>query len=88
MNDLLIKKRKILELTRKELAAMLGVSLSMVEKVEKGTRRASPDLAFKWGKTIGIKETQLFKYFFANKSDIMSDDDQQAATTDGPNPAA
>lgn len=72
MNELLIEKRERAGLTRKQVAESIGVSLSMVEKVEKGTRRASPDLAKKWGKEIGVKETQMFKYFFDNEQDIMS----------------
>ncbi|MEN6567138.1 MAG: helix-turn-helix transcriptional regulator [Veillonellales bacterium] len=72
MNTRLIQKRENCGLSRKELAVSIEVSISTIEKVEKGTRRASPDLALKWGRKIGIKETQLFKYFFINKSDIMS----------------
>ena len=73
MNKLLIGKRENLGLTRKQLAEYMGISISMVEKVEKGTRRASPDLARRWGKRLGIKESQLFEYFFDYQSDIMSD---------------
>lgn len=74
MNELLINSRECVGLTRRQVAERIGVSLSMVEKVEKGTRRASPDLAKKWGREIGVREAQLFKYFFANGSDIMSCD--------------
>ena len=73
MNVLLIQKRENLGFTRKQIADSTGISVSMVEKVEKGTRRASPDLARRWGEQLGIKEGQLFKYFFAHKQDIMSD---------------
>jgi transcriptional regulator with XRE-family HTH domain len=71
VNELLTKARERKRLTRKEMADFLGISLSMVEKVEKGSRRASPDLAKKWGDRLGIKETQLYKYFFAHKADNM-----------------
>jgi len=81
VNELLIQKRENLGFTRKQIAEITRISVSMVEKVEKGTRRASPDLARRWGKQLGIKESQLFKYFFDCQSDIMSDcADQQQAT--------
>lgn len=69
MNELLIKAREKKKLERKELAELLGVSRSMVEKVERGVRRASPDLAKKWGSKLGIKETQIYRYFFTYKPD-------------------
>ena len=64
MRFLLVQKREKAKLERKKLAELLGISRSMVEKVEKGTRRASPSLAKKWGQKIGIPESQLFRYFF------------------------
>lgn len=72
MNDLLIKQRENKKISRKELAEALYISYSMVLKVESGIRRASPDLAKKWGDKIGLKETQLYQYFFAIKPDNMT----------------
>lgn len=53
---------------------MLGISLSMVEKVEKRSRRPSPDLARLWAAMLGIKETQIYKHFFDFKPDNMCRD--------------
>ncbi|HWR06178.1 helix-turn-helix transcriptional regulator [Sporomusa sp.] len=90
MNEILIKARERKGITRKELAEILKISFSMVEKVERGVRRASPDLAKKWGDELGIKESQIYRYFFVIKpdnmcqSDVSNNDleviDQQAAT--------
>ncbi len=71
MNQLLIKRREQKKKSRKELAFLLKISKSMVEKVERGVRRASPDLAKKWGTELGLKEAQLYKYFFASEPDNM-----------------
>lgn len=71
MNELLINLRESKNISRKELANFLGISLSMVEKVERGVRRVSPDLAIKWGNKLGLKETQLYQYFFTYKPDNM-----------------
>lgn len=79
MRSLLVQKREKVKVERKKLAEFLGISRSMVEKVEKGTRNASPSLAKKWGQKIGIPESQLFRYFFDKQSDNMSDDPNSAA---------
>ncbi|MCE5286965.1 MAG: helix-turn-helix domain-containing protein [Pelosinus sp.] len=50
MNELLIKRREKKKISRSKLAEILNISHSMVEKVERGVRRASPDLAREWGK--------------------------------------
>lgn len=84
MNELLVNKRVKKNISRTGLAELLGVSLSMIIKVEKGSRTASPNLAKRWGEKIGIKETQLYKYFFNNRLDDKSNcsdgmQDEQAA---------
>lgn len=79
MRNSLVEKRKKAKVLRKQLAELLGISLSMVEKVEKGTRTASPSLAKRWGQKIGIPETQLFRYFFDKQSDNMSGNPDSAA---------
>lgn len=72
VNDLLVKARENKRLSRKELAEALEISVSMVAKVENCIRRASPDLACRWAEKLGIKETQLYKYFFDYKPDYKS----------------
>jgi len=71
MNELLVKARENKKLSRKELAESLGISLSMVHKVESGSRRVSPNLAKKWGDKLDIEETHFYRYFFAEQPDIM-----------------
>lgn len=86
MNQLLIKRREKKKKSRQELAILLNISKSMVEKVERGVRRASPDLAKKWGDVLGLKEAHLYKYFFALKPDNMC---KKCKTVDsGPDSAA
>ena len=81
MNGLLVESREKKKITRKKLAEVLSISISMVEKVENGSRRASPDLARRWGNALGIKETQLYKYFFTEKQDNMSSDNPDLPRT-------
>ncbi len=52
-----------------ELAKALDVSKSMVEKVEKGTRRASIDLAKRWAKFLNIAD--IWGAFYADPTDNM-----------------
>lgn len=82
MNSKLIDLREAKDISRTELSRILEISRSMIEKVERGTRRASPDLAKKWGLLLGLKESQLYHYFFANKPDNM------CKTSSDPNSAA
>lgn len=56
-------------MTRKELSTRLHISFSMIEKVERGVRRASPDLAKGWANELGIDEEKIYKYFFAYTPD-------------------
>ena len=79
MRTILIEKRKKSNIERQELADFLGISLSTVEKVEKGTRNPSPGLAKRWGQKIGIPDSQLFRYFFDDQSDNMSENPNSAA---------
>ena len=79
MRTLLVEKRKQANVSRKDLAVFLGISLSMVEKVEKGTRTASPTLAKKWGHKVGVPDSQLFRYFFDEQSDNISGEPDSAA---------
>jgi len=72
MNFSLIDEREKKKISPSELAGCLGISLSMVYKVEKGVRRASPSLAKKWANKLGIKEKYIFKYFFSDNPDNMS----------------
>lgn len=71
MNYSLIRLRKKKKISRKELSELVEISESMIEKVERGTRRASPDLARNWGRVLGLEESQLYQYFFTEKPDIM-----------------
>lgn len=82
MNNLLIDAREKKGITRRELADFLEISLSMVEKVEKGIRQASPGLAKKWGDQLGLKETQLYRYFFAYQPDNKCREEQNPTTSD------
>jgi transcriptional regulator with XRE-family HTH domain len=72
INALLVNLRNSKKISRKELAKFLNISYSMVEKVERGSRRASPYLAKKWGNKLGIKDSQLYQYFFDIESDYKS----------------
>ena len=69
---LLMQKRKEAGLRRKDLVKLLGISYSMIEKVEKGRRTASPGLAKKWGDLIGVSERELYRYFFTQQADKKS----------------
>lgn len=64
MKFLLIAQRKQFGLKRQEIADLLGISYSTVAKVEKGTRRASPDLAKRWSAVLNIAPNEIFNYFF------------------------
>ena len=56
--------RKFHSITAEKLAKRLGVSVSMVHKVESGNRRASVTLAMKWAKALKIPEKEILDYFF------------------------
>ena len=83
MNNLLIESRGKRQMTRRELANSLDISLSMVEKVERGIRQASPGLAKKWGNLLGLKDTQLYRYFFAYQPDNKCRREREPENTNG-----
>ena len=51
--------RKARRLNQKELAELLGVSVSMVSHLEKGIRRITPDKAVEWEPVLGIPRAKL-----------------------------
>ena len=71
MRESLMLARVAKRMSKSELAALLGVSRSMVNKVEQGIRRASPDLARLWSELLGIGESEMYKVFFAPSQDNM-----------------
>jgi DNA-binding XRE family transcriptional regulator len=76
----LMMRRKKRKMTRIELANLLGVCTSTVEKVEKGKRNASSTLAQKWSEILGINIRERWEIFFNNEQDNMScSSGQQAA---------
>lgn len=71
MNKKLIEIRVKKGLSISDLARSLGISESMVRKVETGLRRPSALLAKRWADQLKISDNNIFKYFFDFKTDNM-----------------
>lgn len=65
-------RRKKKKMTRIELAQLLNVCISTVEKVETGKRNASWILAQKWSEVLDINIEERWDIFFNKQQDNMS----------------
>lgn len=51
--------RESRNMTLKDLSSILGIDVSMLGKIEKGTRQANPSIISKLSQTFGLNETEL-----------------------------
>jgi Predicted transcriptional regulators len=80
MRTKLIEYRGNIE--REALAKVLEVSVSMIEKVEKGTRHPSIKLAKRWAKYLKIDD--IWGVFFADSTDYMCANKKLSSISDLP----
>ena len=69
MRDQLIKERKALNLTQKELAEELGIAEVTVRKMERGNRNPSPNMAKKFAYFYKKELAELFPDIFLIRID-------------------
>ena len=74
-----IEARKKVKMSRKRLARILAVCPSTIEKVEKGQRNPSVELAKKWSEALKLEDT--WEVFFDNESDNMSNNNSTYCPT-------
>ena len=60
LNKILKQRRVMIPLTLRELAAMSGVSMSHLGRIEKGDRFPSASVLRKIAKPLGFEESELF----------------------------